>query len=109
MTDAIAHRGPDSEGCWINAEQSIGFGHRRLSILDLTEKGKQPMTYRHATITLNGEIYNYVELKNSLLLKGHVFRTDTDTEVVLAAYLEYGEECVSNILTVCSPLQYGTK
>lgn len=94
MTDAIAHRGPDSEGCWINPEKSIGFGHRRLSILDLTEKGKQPMTYSHTTITLNGEIYNYIELKNSLLLKGHVFRTDTDTEVVLAAYLEYGEECV---------------
>lgn len=94
MTDSIAHRGPDDEGYWINPEKSIGFGHRRLSILDLTENGKQPMTYNHTTITFNGEIYNYVELKNSLLLKGYVFRTDTDTEVILAAYLEYGEECV---------------
>ena len=94
MTDSIAHRGPNGEGFWINSENNIGFGHRRLSILDLSKNGSQPMTYNHATITFNGEIYNYLELKNSLLLKGYVFRTNTDTEVILAAYLEYGEECV---------------
>ncbi len=94
MTDTISHRGPDGEGHWVNQENNIGFGHRRLSILDLSKNGAQPMTYNQNTITFNGEIYNYVELKNSLKLKGYIFQTDTDTEVILAAYLAYGEECV---------------
>ncbi|MBK8877240.1 MAG: hypothetical protein IPN74_01400 [Haliscomenobacter sp.] len=72
MTDQLAHRGPDGEGFWINEKQSLGFGHRRLSIIDLSERGRQPMHYGNGryTITFNGEIYNYLELKAELEQKG---------------------------------------
>lgn len=75
MTDAIIHRGPDGEGQWVNPNCEVGFGHRRLSIIDLTENGKQPMHYANGryTITFNGEIYNYRELKKRLSSKGYVF------------------------------------
>jgi asparagine synthase (glutamine-hydrolysing) len=71
MTEAIIHRGPDGEGQWVNAPGNVGFGHRRLSIIDLSENGKQPMHYANDryTITYNGEIYNYIELKKNLLAK----------------------------------------
>lgn len=94
MSDSIAHRGPDGEGFWINNERNIGFGHRRLSIIDLSKNGKQPMHYQNCTITYNGEIYNYIEIKSNLICKGYKFNSDTDTEVILAAYLEYGQSCV---------------
>src|SRR3954465_5369932 len=88
MTDAIRHRGPDGEGFWTNPAASIGFGHRRLSIIDLTETGDQPMHYADGryTIIFNGEIYNYIELKDFLQQKNYTFHSTSDTEVLLALY-----------------------
>ena len=95
MTNAIAHRGPQGEGFWVNENNTVGFGHRRLSIIDLSSAGAQPMHYRHRyTIVYNGEIYNYVELKETLVKKGYHFVSHTDTEVVLAAYACYGYDCL---------------
>jgi asparagine synthase (glutamine-hydrolysing) len=92
LTDAVAHRGPDGRGTWFNKEADIAFGHRRLSILDTSEKGHQPMSYDQERywITLNGEIYNFIEIRKELEQKGYVFQTETDTEVVLAAYKCWG-------------------
>lgn len=99
MTDVISHRGPDGEGHWLNSNGTVGFGHRRLSIIDLTENGKQPMHYADGryTITFNGEIYNYIELKNELKLKGYQFVSDTDTEVLLALYDLKKENCLQDL------------
>jgi asparagine synthase (glutamine-hydrolysing) len=99
MTDAIAHRGPDGEGHWVNSNGNLGFGHRRLSIIDLSENGKQPMHYAEGryTITFNGEIYNYIELKNELKLKGYQFISDSDTEVLLALYDLKKEKCLQDL------------
>jgi len=95
MTDAIAHRGPDGEGFRINASNNVGFGHRRLAILDLSDAGQQPMHYLDRySITYNGELYNYIELKEALQQKGYSFRTQTDTEVLLAAYDCWKEQCL---------------
>lgn len=88
MNRSLSHRGPDGEGIWINEQGNIGFGHRRLSIIDITDAGKQPMQYANGryTITYNGEIYNYIEIKNYLIKKGYSFHSATDTEVILALY-----------------------
>jgi asparagine synthase (glutamine-hydrolysing) len=95
MTDAIAHRGPDGEGYWINEKGIVGLGHRRLSIIDLSEKAAQPMHYlSRYTITYNGEIYNYIELKQTLQQKGYHFISQSDTEVILAAYDCWKENCL---------------
>lgn len=93
MTDAIAHRGPDGEGFFIDG--AVGFGHRRLAVIDLSPAGMQPMTRFGCTITYNGEIYNYVELRKQLLESGWHFSTQTDTEVILAAYQKWGPSCVN--------------
>lgn len=102
----LAHRGPDGEGHWINSEGTAGLGHRRLSIIDLSDAGKQPMCPLTAksmsdtentpfyTIVHNGEIYNYIELRSELEKKGYRFFSQTDTEVILAAYDYYKEDCV---------------
>lgn len=97
MGDAIAHRGPDHDGYYTN-EEGIGFCHRRLSIIDLSEKGNQPMSSidEDIWIVFNGEIYNYKELREVLILKGYKFQNETDTEVIINAYLEYGVECVKH-------------
>ncbi len=98
MSNCIAHRGPDGEGQWLNNGQSVGLAHRRLSIIDLGGRGAQPMHYKNRyTITYNGELYNYVELKEELEKKGHRFQNNTDTEVLLALYAEYGKECLSRM------------
>lgn len=95
MANALQHRGPDGEGFWINEKSNIGFAHRRLSIIDLSSGGSQPMHYQNRyTITYNGEIYNYLELREELEKKGYQFHTQSDTEVILVAYAEYGDECV---------------
>lgn len=98
MTDTLAHRGPDGAdySVWplTNGKGVIGFGHRRLSILDLSEGGKQPMQKYRLTITFNGEVYNFRELQQELIQLGHTFRSASDTEVVLAAFQEWGPECV---------------
>lgn len=98
MTDAIAHRGPDGEGQWVDPSNGIGLGHRRLSIIDLTDAGAQPMHYiGRYSITFNGEIYNYIELRQELEQKGIVFHTHTDTEVLLALYHLEGEACLNRL------------
>ena len=95
MTDALAHRGPDGEGQWLDPTGRIGLGHRRLSILDLSPAGAQPMACldRYSVIH-NGEIYNYIELREFLRSKGYSFSSGTDTEVIPAAYDFYGPDCV---------------
>lgn len=123
MTQILKHRGPDDEGflaitrskgeiyplrgpdssvdteplCETFSEDALGFfGHRRLSILDLSNAGRQPMPYRdHLWITHNGEIYNYLELREELSKEGYSFQSETDTEVILAAYDHWGEDCVT--------------
>lgn len=98
MTDAIAHRGPDGEDSWINTSGHTGFGHRRLAIIDLSPAGAQPMHYLDRyTIVYNGEIYNYIELKETLKQKGFSFSTKSDTEVILAAYDHYGTTCLQHL------------
>lgn len=95
MADALAHRGPDGEGYWINKNNIAGLAHRRLAIIDLSPAAAQPMHYlSRYTITYNGEIYNYLELKNHLHTKGYTFYTQSDTEVILAAYDMYKEKCL---------------
>lgn len=96
MTDIIAHRGPDGEGQWISANGYMGLGHRRLSIIDLSEEAGQPMHYLgRYTIIFNGEIYNYVELKEELLRQGYRFHTESDTEVLMALYHRDKENCLN--------------
>lgn len=94
MTDAIAHRGPDGEGFYIDS--FVGLGHRRLAIIDLSPLGHQPMMSANGecSISYNGEIYNFQELRLELEAKGYAFRSRTDTEVVLNAYMEWGPECL---------------
>lgn len=92
MTDIISHRGPDGEGFFV--DKNIGLGHRRLSIIDLVS-GDQPMYSedKQKILTFNGEIYNYIELREELKSKGFRFRTNSDTEVVIKAYEAWGYEC----------------
>jgi asparagine synthase (glutamine-hydrolysing) len=97
MSAALRHRGPDAENIFINSSGTAGLGHCRLAIIDLSEAASQPMRYLDRyTIIHNGEIYNYIELKDELLKKGYSFRTLSDTEIILAAYDHYGEECVDH-------------
>ena len=95
MTSALAHRGPDGESFWNNENDTVLLGHRRLSIIDLSKEAGQPMSYAHRYhIVHNGEIYNYIELKQTLEQKGYQFSTKSDTEVILAAYDHYQENCL---------------
>lgn len=97
MTNIISHRGPDGEGAWSKEDGKLVLGHRRLSIIDLSVKGTQPMhCLNRYTITFNGEIYNYIELREELKKKGYTFNTDTDTEIIPAAYNEYGAGCLAH-------------
>jgi asparagine synthase (glutamine-hydrolysing) len=97
--DAIIHRGPDDSGEWWSEQGNVGLGHRRLSIIDLSLAGRQPMGYENGRLQIifNGEIYNFIELKKLLYKKGHSFHSQSDTEVLLAAYLEWGENCLSHL------------
>ena len=94
MIAPIYHRGPDSGD--VICFDSLALGHRRLAILDLSPQGAQPMQYDESNLTIvhNGEIYNYRELRDDLRQQGYVFHSDTDTEVILASYLAWGEHCV---------------
>ncbi len=94
MTDAIAHRGPDGEG-WFTAG-GVGLGNRRLSIIDLSEHGSQPMANEtgDVVVTYNGAIYNFREIRSDLEGRGHRFRSTTDTEIIVHAYEEWGDACV---------------
>ena len=104
MLQSIEHRGRDDEGVWTSSEiddrgRRVCLGHRRLSIIDTSTAGHQPMLSVDGccVITYNGEIYNYRDLKKQLEAKGHRFHTDTDTEVLLAAFKEWGEECLKHL------------
>lgn len=92
IREAMIHRGPDGAGLWISPDRRIGLAHRRLSIIDLSEKGAQPMATADGNfrITFNGEIYNYRELRKELEAKGYRFRSNSDTEVLLYLYAEHG-------------------
>src|SRR5450432_2170130 len=94
MTDAVAHRGPDDSDVWIDPAAGIGLGHRRLSIIDLSPLGRQPMHSADGryVMTYNGEVYNFAELRAELAGLGHGFRGGSDTEVMLAACREWGPE-----------------
>ncbi|MEO7444988.1 MAG: asparagine synthase (glutamine-hydrolyzing) [Ferruginibacter sp.] len=95
MAAVLAHRGPDGEGIWVNKNGTTGFAHRRLSILDLSNAGAQPMHYlERYSIVYNGEIYNYLEIKSELQKAGYSFKSKTDTEVILAAFDSYRERCL---------------
>lgn len=97
MSDALIHRGPDGSGVWINAQKNVGFSHRRLAIIDLTNDAEQPMHYLgNYSIVFNGEMYNYIELKQQLKQCGYSFKTNSDTEVILAAYDYYQDDCVQH-------------
>ncbi len=95
MADTLYHRGPDGEGFWINDRKTAGLAHRRLAVIDLTAAAAQPMHYvQRYSITYNGEIYNYQELRKSLQLIGYHFSSNSDTEVILAAYDLHKEKCL---------------
>ena len=99
MNQALQHRGPDGERIWTSNNGSAGLGHRRLSIIDLSQQAAQPMHYGSAnryTIVHNGEIYNYLELRKELEQHGFTFHTQSDTEVILAAYAHWEDECVEH-------------
>jgi len=96
MNDTLKHRGPDDEGIFM--DKNVSLGHRRLAVIDISERAKQPMHYtrdgKEAIITYNGEVYNFKELKKELMDKGYRFNTNSDTEVILASYIEWGFDCV---------------
>jgi asparagine synthase (glutamine-hydrolysing) len=100
MNRTMVHRGPDGEGYGIfpTNEAIIGLGHRRLSIIDLTEGGAQPKVFQNLHITFNGEIYNHEEIRKTLELKGHYFETHSDTEVILHAYKEWGSAALNKFV-----------
>ncbi|HNU88807.1 MAG TPA: asparagine synthetase B, partial [Ferruginibacter sp.] len=111
MNRIMAHRGPDGEGYGIYdiPAATIGLGHRRLSIIDLSEGGKQPKTYRHLHITFNGEIYNYLEIKKELEQKGHEFFSHSDSEVILHAYEEWGSQALQKFIGMFAFVIYDEK
>ncbi|MBS1737590.1 MAG: asparagine synthase (glutamine-hydrolyzing) [Bacteroidetes bacterium] len=93
--DALAHRGPDGMGNWISAKGNVGLAHRRLAIIDLSDRAAQPMHFGDRySIVYNGELYNYLELRKELQKAGMIFHTNSDTEVILAMYSIYQEKCL---------------
>lgn len=100
MVATLGHRGPDDSGgeLYDSEYANVGFGHNRLSIIDLSKAGHQPMNFGKYSILLNGEIYNYSEIKNDLIVLGHKFVSETDTEVVLHAFAEWGENSVKKFI-----------
>jgi asparagine synthase (glutamine-hydrolysing) len=99
MRDTLKHRGPDDAGSWHEPEQRCALGHRRLSIVDLSPAGHQPMSNEDGTvwIAFNGEIYNHLDLRRELEAKGHVYRSHTDTETIIHLYEEEGPRCVERL------------
>ena len=96
MLQSIAHRGPDARGAWWH--NGLVLGHNRLSIIDLSRQADQPMRYQGNAMVFNGEVYNYLEIRKDLLKKGYHFTTQSDTEVVMASYLEWGTDCVNHFV-----------
>lgn len=110
MTDAVLHRGPDDDGTYVSKNKKVGLGQRRLSIIDLSPLGHQPMAYMNRYwITFNGEIYNYLEEKNKLLKLGYKFKSKSDTEIIMALYDKYGVKCVDHLRGMFSLAIYDEK
>ena len=111
MTDTLRHRGPDGSGIELlaNSHAQVGFGHRRLSIIDLSEHGKQPMQFQHLWICFNGEVYNYAEIKKELVELGHSFTGNSDTEVIIHSYAEWGEKCIDRFIGMFAFVIYDTQ
>ena len=98
MISHLEHRGPNGKGNFSTYNDLLALGHTRLSIFDLTDFGQQPMHYRDRfTITFNGAIYNFLELQHELISKGHIFKSKSDTEVILASYAEWGTDFVHRL------------
>jgi asparagine synthase (glutamine-hydrolysing) len=97
--DAMTHRGPDDAGAWWSDDGCVGLAHRRLAIIDLSPAGHQPMrdASGQLTIAFNGEIYNFRDLRQELVAKGHTFQSQSDTEVILASYREWGVDCLARL------------
>jgi asparagine synthase (glutamine-hydrolysing) len=106
MASVIHYRGPDEEGMFIDG--AIGFSHKRLSIIDLAT-GSQPMTFNDCTVVYNGEIYNYIELRDELKKRGHQFKTTSDTEVILHMYQEFGDDFINNLNGMFAYIIYDKK
>lgn len=111
MSDVMMHRGPDGSGYELIEKTNfqLGLGHRRLSIIDLSEFGKQPMQFEHLWITFNGEIYNYEEIKKDLIYLNHQFTGHSDTEVILHAFKEWGISCLEKFIGMFSFVIYDAK
>ena len=111
LTDTLTHRGPDAFGYKIFQENAycLGLGHRRLSIIDLTESAAQPMNFNHFWITFNGEIYNFTEIKKELILLNHSFVSNSDTEIILHAYSQWGVDCVKKFIGMFAFVIYDPK
>ena len=94
MADTLVHRGPDDSGTWVNEEAGVAFGHRRLSIIDTSDAGHQPMVSANGryVIIYNGEVYNFKELRQQLEQLGHTFRGHSDTEIMLTSFIQWGVE-----------------
>src|SRR5262245_57924424 len=99
MRDAMVHRGPDDFGLYQNPDKRVVLAHRRLSIVDLSDAGRQPMANEDLTVwvTFNGEIYNHQRHREPLIAKGHRFRSRADTEAIVHLYEEFGPDCVSRL------------
>ncbi len=99
-TKALSHRGPDDEGLWFEKKHNVGLGHTRLSIIDLSPLGHQPMLSSDgkAVIVYNGEIYNFKEIRKTLIKDGYAFKSNTDTEVVVNSYLKWGKNCLERFI-----------
>jgi asparagine synthase (glutamine-hydrolysing) len=99
MRDSLAHRGPDDAGTWCSPDRMLGLAHRRLSIIDLSPGALQPMTDLSGQFVLvfNGEIYNFKELRKEMENKGHTFKTQSDTEVLIETYRAWGEDCLAHL------------
>jgi asparagine synthase (glutamine-hydrolysing) len=110
LTNILVHRGPDAKGYkLINSQKAqVGIGHRRLSIIDLTSSGAQPMQHKHLWITYNGEVYNYNEIKKELELLNHKFISSSDTEVILHAFEEWGIDCIQKFIGMFAFVIYDT-
>lgn len=110
MNEKILHRGPDGGGVYISPDKKIGLGHRRLSIIDLSPLGHQPMNYMNRYwIVFNGEIYNYQEKRDLLLKEGYTFKSKSDTEVILALYDKFGKKCLEHLRGMFSFAIYDEK
>jgi asparagine synthase (glutamine-hydrolysing) len=111
VLESIEHRGPDDEGRWWSEDRRVFLGHRRLSIIDLSEAGHQPMSNEDGTlwIVYNGEVYNFAELREELVARGHVFRSRTDTEVLIHGYEQYGAGIVEKLRGMFAFAIYDTR